>query len=218
MLFMLILYSSADSEGMSKYYRIKDAAAILGVGPSALRSYTNQGLVECTFNPAGQRIYTMEQLQAFMGTLNDPVSVFYVRSSDGDSVKMGNQAALLESQYGTPVRVYKDRSSGLSDSRPGLSALLRDAERKKFNRVCVTQKDRLTRFGFKYLSELFRLHGVEVVVLGEDDKVDLNEELMKDFMSLIASFSGKFYRLRGYKQQAMLLKKAESEINEKQAD
>lgn len=35
-------------------------------------------------------------------------------------------------------------------------------------------------------------------------------------MSLIASFSGRFYRLRGWKQQKELLKEAEKNIQEKE--
>ena len=35
---------------------------------------------------------------------------------------------------------------------------------------------------------------------------------MQDFMSLLASFSGKFYRLRGWKQQQKFLKDVELEV------
>lgn len=42
------------------------------------------------------------------------------------------------------------------------------------------------------------------------------EVLLQDFMSLIASFSGKFYRLRGYDNQKKLLSKAGDYIEQKQ--
>lgn len=42
------------------------------------------------------------------------------------------------------------------------------------------------------------------------------EVLMQDFMSLIASFSGKLYRLRGYDNQKKLLSKAGDYIEQKQ--
>ena len=50
----------------------------------------------------------------------------------------------------------------------------------------------------------------------ELDETDPSSELMRDFMSLIASFSGRFYRLRGWKQQKELLKEAEKNIQEKE--
>ena len=49
----------------------------------------------------------------------------------------------------------------------------------------------------------FRIHGVA-------------EQLMQGFMNLTTSFSGKFYRLRGYEQQRMVLRKASEHIDEKQ--
>ena len=46
-------------------------------------------------------------------------------------------------------------------------------------------------------------------------KISAEQELMNDFMSLIASFSGKFYQLRGYTQQKQLLTQAEHNIDQK---
>lgn len=60
----------------------------------------------------------------------------------------------------------------------------------------ITQKDRLTRFGNLYLSELFEAYNVRLHILFEDNKeIDLQEELMKDFMSLLASFNLSFVKL-----------------------
>ena len=44
------------------------------------------------------------------------------------------------------------------------------------------------------------------------------DELLQDFMSLIASFSGKFYRMRGHAQQRALLQKAGAEINRREEE
>lgn len=58
----------------------------------------------------------------------------------------------------------------------------------------------LERFGYHYLETTFLAHGVEIVVVKD---VNLNksvqEELVKDMMSLIASFSGKLYGMRSRK-------------------
>lgn len=63
---------------------------------------------------------------------------------------------------------------------------------------------------------------VKILILDDElkqhelDETDPSSELMRDFMSLIASFSGRFYRLRGWKQQKELLKEAEKNIQEKE--
>ena len=39
------------------------------------------------------------------------------------------------------------------------------------------------------------------------------DELMDDFMSLLASFSGRFYKLRSVEHQRLLLRKAEQRLS-----
>lgn len=200
---------------MRKFYRVTEAANLIGVSASALRTYTNQGRIVSTRNPAGQRVYTQASIDEFLGT-NSPSEhiVFYVRSSDNDKTKISNQVVLLTERFGEPLKVYKDNASGLSEKRPGLNSLLTAAEKGKFDTVVVTQKDRLTRFGFIYLEKLLASHGVKIIVLGEEGEKSLQEELLQDFMSLLASFSGKVYRLRGYEQRKLLLKTAGERLEE----
>ncbi len=46
-----------------------------------------------------------------------------------------------------------------------------------------------------------QVYDTEIVVLDNNDNKEPLEVLMQDLMSLLSSFSGKFYRLRGWKQQ-----------------
>lgn len=154
-------------------------------------------------------------MNEFLGVQPEPIIVYYVRSSDGNKTLKQNQINTLKKTYGEPTHIYQDSGSGLSENRRGLKQLLRDAKKGKFNTLAITQKDRLTRFGYSYLEELLNEHGVTIKILGEEETKTLEEELLQDFMSLVASFSGKFYRLRGYKQQQSLLNKAGDILNEK---
>ena len=43
-------------------------------------------------------------------------------------------------------------------------------ENNEVNRVFVTYRDRLTRVGFHYLETMFKLHGVEIVVVNDQEK------------------------------------------------
>lgn len=101
-----------------------------------------------------------------------------------------------------------DSTSGLNENRPGLKRLIRDARKEKFNVVAVTYEDRLARFGVTYLRELLSGNSVDLEVLYDSVKYSAEEELMSDFMALIASFSGRFYRLRSKASQRELLNKA----------
>ena len=141
--------------------------------------------------------------------------MFYVRASDGNNIKLNSQINLLTENYGEPLKTFKDKASGLSEKRKGLNSLLTAAEKGKFDTVYITQKDRLTRFGYAYLEQLLNQYGVRVIVLGETVEKTLEEELLQDFMSLLASFSGKYYRLRGHQQSQEFLKKIQDEHEKK---
>lgn len=68
--------------------------------------------------------------------------------------------------------------------------------------VYITYKDRLTRFGYHYLETMFLAHDVNIIVV-KDEKLDksVQEELVEDMMTLIASFSGKLYGMRSKKNK-----------------
>lgn len=57
--------------------------------------------------------------------------------------------------------------------------------------IVAERKDRLTRFGFRYIETLLELQGriIEVVNLAENDK----EELLHDLASIVYSFCARLY-------------------------
>ena len=210
---------------MSKYLRTGAAANYIGVTPQTLRKYARNGIIPHLTNHGGQYLYTIQDLNNYLGIPNQPQEeptriAYYTRSSSGQDATYTSQLQILNAKYGPtygpPILTVKDNASGLKDNRKGLEKLIKKAKAGEFNKLAITHKDRLTRFGFHYLEELFNQLGVEILVADEDDKKTLHEELLQDFMSLLASFSGRYYRLRGYEQQKLLLHKAESTINEKE--
>lgn len=161
------------------------------------------------------KLYSKDDLDALLGV--EPAStsddqVFYVRVSSSTASTDGQEDRLARA-YGSPVHVYRDHASGLREGRPGLKRLLDAAEDGKYTVVCITAKDRLTRFGYSYLERLLRTHGVTIKVLDDKQSKTPHEELLQDFMSLLASFSGKYYKLRSLKHEKMLLEEATSKVN-----
>ena len=74
----------------------------------------------------------------------------------------------------------------------------------KVDVVVVSYKDRLTRFGFKYLEEFFSSHGVRIeVVFGEEPK-DLQQELIEDLIAIVTSFAGRLYGMRSHKKKKVV--------------
>lgn len=93
-------------------------------------------------------------------------------------------------------KVVKEVGSGINDNRQKLLKLLTDAS---ITVIVVEHKDRLTRFGFRYIETLLEQQGrrVEVVNLADDDKQDL----LEDLVSIIYSFCARLYGLRRAKRK-----------------
>ena len=200
------------------WVRVKKAAEILRMSPETVRQWSNAGKIECQRSAAGQRVFDEDYLRSLVDPESEgssPQRVFYVRSSSGQDTPMEAQSKALEAAYGSPVKVFSDKASGLNERRKGLASMLHWADNHPGTNVCVTAKDRLTRFGFTYLEMLIQDRGGKVVVLDDEATKEPHEALMGDFMALLASFSGRFYRIRGWNQQRRLLADARDIINEK---
>ena len=186
------------------WYKASEAADYLRISYQTLRKYTLDGKIEHDSTPAGQRVYTQAQLDRFLGIdkPNDLKLAHYVRDSQGNQERLNRQKEKLVEAFGEPIKTYQDKASGLNENRKGLHRLIRDVRKGQFNAVAITAKDRLTRFGYLYLEELFDEYGCKILVL--DDALtekSAYDELIQDFMILIASFSGKYYKLRGIKHE-----------------
>jgi putative resolvase len=89
--------------------------------------------------------------------------------------------------------VVEECASGLNDKRPKLMKLLID---KNVTRIVVEHKDRLTRFGFNYIQELWDGELIVINEVKEDEK-----DLMQDFVSIITCFTARLYGQRRTKRK-----------------
>lgn len=209
--------------------RVKEAANILGVSPGTVRNWCNQGKLPYHLSAASQRIFDKQELLEFKSiSLGEEIEnkeriIFYIRSSNGNDVTMDTQEKKLREEYGEPDCIIKDKASGLNENRKGIKKLLtivasNPADSSEKIKICVTNRDRLSRFGVGFVEIFAPFHNTEIVILDSDDTKEPHEILLQDFMSLLASFSGKFYRLRGWEQQKKLLKKISAEVESRERE
>lgn len=207
--------------------RVKEAANILGVSPGTVRNWCNQGKLPYHLSAASQRIFDKKELLEFKSiSLGEEIEnkeriIFYIRSSNGNDVTMDTQEKKLREEYGEPDCIIKDKASGLNENRKGIKKLLtivasNPVDSSEKIKICVTNRDRLSRFGVGFVEIFAPFHNTEIVILDSDDTKEPHEILLQDFMSLLASFSGKFYRLRGWEQQKKLLKKISAEVESRE--
>lgn len=200
---------------MGKLLKIRDAADYLNVSQDTLRKWDKTNKLKPLKTAGGHRRYDTDSLDNFIGITrdneNEPevVCATYARVSSNEQKQKGDldrQSQRL-SEYCAKNRllvtyIIKDVGSGLNDNRNGFIKLTDLVIAGKINKLVIEHKDRLTRFQFKFMKKIFESYGCEVIVVNEIDVSD-NEELTTDMMSLLASFSGKFYGKRSAKRRKM---------------
>jgi len=105
------------------------------------------------------------------------------------------EAELRATAAGMVVRVFRDRASGLQEDRPGPEKVLAAAADGQVSVVRVTHEDRLARFGAGWLRRRPAVHGATMEVLHPKARGGW-EELLEDFISLVATFAGRLYGMR----------------------
>ena len=194
---------------MGKLLSIKEAANYLNVSQDSLRKWNRSGKL-CPFKTVGgHRRYDTDLLDEFIGK-NKPEEVndeeircaTYARVSSHEQKTKGDldRQSLRLSEYCAKhklsvTHIIKDVGSGLNDNRSGFIRLTDLIIKGKVNRLVIEHKDRLTRFQFKFIKKMFESYGCNVIVINDTD-VSNEEELAADIMSLLASFSGKYYGRR----------------------
>lgn len=100
-----------------------------------------------------------------------------------------------------PEFVFSDIASGMNENRKGLNEMISNIIDGKISKVYISHKDRLTRFGYRYLENLFNKFGTEIVVINLEDEKNFQEELAEDLIAIIHHFSMKFYGKRKNKMK-----------------
>ncbi|MBM0229431.1 IS607 family transposase [Micromonospora sp. ATA51] len=190
--------------------RLGPAAEYIGVHPVTLRRWADEGRVAVTW-VGRERRFDSALLDAFVGrgeAERPRREALYVRvsgTSGQETSLVAQEAELRATAAAEVVAVFKDKASGLRENRPGLARLLKGAAAGEFTVVRVTHRDRLARFGTAWLTALLARDGVTVEVLHAKGSAGGVEELLDDFMSLVAMFAGRMYGLRSREAKRRLL-------------
>lgn len=193
-----------------KLYTTKQAAEFLNVAVSTIIRWDNEGKIHSLRTPGGHRRFTEEELQRVLGIQapSQPTGLraaLYARVSTKKQQNTGNLDRQMErlreqaqKQGYEIVIALSETASGVNENRPKLHRLLRMIRDGEVDIVVVEYKDRLARFGYRYLERYITDFGAEVDVL-EDQTANGNthEELVKDLIAIVTSFSARIYGARG---------------------
>ena len=199
--------------------RVQKMSDIMGCTPQTIRKWCREGKIPHHTSPAGQLIFTEEDVRQALGEQTNMIPTkpqvwaYYLRSSQGLTSALNNQKTKLETVYPAAKYIIKDRASGLNENRSGLARLFKLAENGDITDIAITTPDRLTRFGYKYLERYFNHLGVTIHHIAQGREQNEYDELMSDFMALIASFAGRYYSQRNKQNSKRLLELAQDQLD-----
>ncbi len=198
---------------MNKFLTILETANYYGVSTQTLRRWERQKKITPAHRTkGGQRRYSFEQIStevAAPSSQNKP-TLAYARVSTADQKEdLQRQVILLESfcsTKGWSFVLVKDIGSGMNCHKKGLTHLLDEITKGSIERLVLTHKDRLLRFGAELIFSLCAQKKIEVVVINQGEEISFEEELAKDVLEIITVFSSKLYGSRSHKNKELMAK------------
>ncbi len=190
-----------------RLYRTGEVAKRLGVSTMTIRRWVKSGKIKAHKIGKEYRIPESEVLRLLEGKLPDKVVIYARVSSRDQKEDLERQVEHLKNYCSSKgyqvVKVITDISSGLNENRKGLKQLFKLVESGEVGKVVITYRDRLTRFGFKYLENYFNSHGVEIEVIFDDEE-KTEKELVEDLIAIVTSFAGKLYGMRSHRKKRLI--------------
>ena len=185
------------------YYTTGEVADLFQVSTKSIQKWDNKGILKFERSPTNRRVLPKETLIEYLKSKNmfyedEPLSkrdVIYARVSSYGQPKqndldrqvdyiLSNRADLKN------VLILKEVKSSLDSKRKKLLKLIDMILNDEVNRIFITHKERLTRFGFEYIEAICNHHDVEIIVMqSEQDNKSVEQELEKDIKRLLATLN-----------------------------
>jgi len=196
---------------MEKLYKLSEFARLMGISRSGVIKWIKQSKVRA-INIHGRWYIPESEIERLVKGVYAGmrrVAIYTRVSSNTQKDDLKRQITSLEEyvRKQSPQAEYiviKDVASSLRENRKGLKTLIEMARKRQIDAVIVTYRDRLTRFGFAYLEELFKAYGVRVIVAFHEESKDYTQELVKDLIKIVTSFAERIYGKKSHKYRRVV--------------
>lgn len=209
-----------------RYYSTGEVAKLLGVVPMTIMRWDKKGKIKFSRTDTNRRVISREDLIDFLKEQhiyldlpdNNKMDIVYARVSTHEQVENGDLdrqvLSIIEQvpNLNNPL-ILKEQGSELNLNRKNINKMLDLVMEEKVNRIFITYKERLSRFGYETIEKICKKHDVDIIVLNEDKEKSIEQELIEDMMMLLSSFSGKMYKLRNHKNQIIIEEGGQNDNN-----
>ena len=202
------------------YYTTAEVLNIFKIDSQTLYRWRKSGKIKSVHISSRKIMYEKESVNKLLGIKsteekNKRKNVLYCRvSSTKQTDDLEKQKQILSdfcNSNGYIIdEIYSEIASGMNEDRIEFNKLIDSVINEEIENIYITNKDRLTRFGYKYFENLFDKFGTKIIVLNNTiNQESFEQELSSDLISIIHHFSMKMYSNR--RKQ---LKQVEKILNE----
>ncbi|MBS7611613.1 IS607 family transposase [Candidatus Bathyarchaeota archaeon] len=195
---------------VERLYTTGEVARVFGVSYTAVKKWAYSGKIKFIKTPGGKYRYPESEVKKLLGeAMPKGKAVVYARVSSADQkedLERQKQRLLdyARSRGYTDILVIEDIASGLNENRKGLAKLFEMIPQREVEVVFITYKDRLTRFGFKYLEAFFNSQECRIESLDAEEAKEPQKELVEDLIAVVTSFTGRIYGARSHKRRRVV--------------
>lgn len=205
---------------MERLLTMKEAKELLGVQTRAIQEWDRLGKIKVVRTVGGRRRFPESEILRLQG-LGDKKDnrrkIGYARVSyntDRQKEDLNRQVELLKTRGIREEDIFVDIGSGLNENRRNFKKTIKLVLNNEISKIVVTYPDRLTRFGYDTLKDIFLHFGTEIETINEPVYHIPQEEMVEDLITIITHFSGMLYGMRSHKQQEMIANaKSHIELN-----
>lgn len=194
---------------MNRLVGIGEAAKHLGVSISTLRRWETENKIVPERTQNGHRRYDLNKLTPNkFHTPDTKHTLLYARVSSHDQKDdLARQVSALQqfaTANGWSYVTLTDLGSGMNYRKKGLTSLISMILNQEIDRLVITHRDRLLRFGAELIFSICEMHNIEVVIINRDENTTFEEDLVADVLEIITVFSARLYGARSRKAKKLI--------------
>ena len=185
-----------------RYVSSKEAKCILQINATTLKSWKDKGIISFKKLSDKKYLYDVDSILNKKEDIKRKHVIYGRVSNTKQSNDLNTQIEMIKSyciSHGILVNeIYKDIASGMNENRKDFNLLLDEVLNGNIDTVYISFKDRLTRFGFDYLKNIFAKYNTKIFVIDDHEETNktFQDELTEDLISIIHHFSMKLYSNR----------------------
>jgi predicted site-specific integrase-resolvase len=195
---------------MKQVLTILETAVILGITTTTLRRWDKLNKFKPEYRTiGGHRRYLLQNILKLINPniddKADKITLCYSRVSSYDQKEdLKRQSNILlnycEDKQLNNIELIEDLGSGLNFKKKGLKKLIKLIINSQIDKIILTHKDRLLRFGSDLLINLAKEFNIETIILNEK-VLTFEQELSQDVLEIITVFSARLYGSRSHKNK-----------------